>query len=62
MFFPLTQKSFLCKQTFGKTHEIHDFTGMKLEVEIIQTGTVTLSRYPDFLFKAANLKTLYKNY
>ena len=62
MFFPLTQKSFLCKQTFGKTHEIHNFTRLKLEIKIIQTGTINLSRYPDFLFKAANLKTLEKDY
>ena len=65
MFFPLTQKSFLCKQTFFKTHKLHDFTRLKLEIEIIQTGTVNLnvvSRYPDFLFKAANLKTLEKDY
>ena len=63
MFFPLTQKSFLCKQTFVKTHKIHDFTRLKLENKTIQTRTVNLnvSRYPDFLFKVANLTTLEKD-
>ena len=64
MFFPLTQKSFLCKRTIGKAHDINNFTRLKLKIKMIQTGTVSLnvSRYLGFLFKAANLKTLQKNY
>ena len=56
MFFPLTQKSFLCKQTFGKTHEIHNFTRLKLEVEMIQTGTFILTRYLGFSLRQQMLK------